>query len=83
MMTVRELITILRSHDPDIRVVVDGYESSLNDVTPARVYPLRIVLGVGDHSYGGDHEPESEGNYGPDHERVDALLISRRDKGDV
>ena len=83
-MTVGELIALLHSQDPDLRVVVDGYESGFSDVAPNRVYPVRIVLGVG-VSYGGDHSAERDyyGNvrsFDPERERVTALVISRQDQ---
>lgn len=60
MMTVGQLIALLQKHDPELRVVVDGYEGGLNDVDPKAIRAMNIFLNYREDSYQGSHE-EDEG----------------------
>ncbi|MDX2213086.1 MAG: hypothetical protein SFY66_07335 [Oculatellaceae cyanobacterium bins.114] len=46
-MNIRELIETLSQFDPDMRVVVAGYEGGFNDIT--QIQPCEIRLNV--HKY--------------------------------
>lgn len=50
-MTVEELIRLLEGHPPDLRVVVQGYENSFDDMLAERVKTARIQLGCGTESW--------------------------------
>ena len=59
-MTVQELMQILAGLDPDLPVVVAGYERGFNDVT--QVKPLSIVPNVNSAWYYGRHDlPQNAG----------------------
>jgi hypothetical protein len=53
-MTVQELMQILSGLDPDLPVVVAGYERGFNDVT--QVKPVSIMLNVNSEWYYGSHD---------------------------
>lgn len=55
-MTVKELIQVLESYPDDLRVVVSGYESGYDDVTPERISVINIQLNVGTANWEGQHE---------------------------
>ena len=55
-MIVKELIQILESYPQDLRVVVSGYESGYDDVTPERISVINIQLDVGTEPWEGQHE---------------------------
>ena len=46
-MTLRELIRLLASHPADLRVVVNGYESAYDDVSPERVSGAYLLQNTG------------------------------------
>jgi hypothetical protein len=54
-MNVAELIELLNHCDPEMRVVVAGYEGGVSDVD--EVKPIPILLNVNNCSYHGRHEP--------------------------
>ena len=55
-MTVKELIHLLETHPPDLRVVVDGYEDGYDDLTPERLQMVKISLNTGTREYVGRHD---------------------------
>lgn len=78
-MTVAELIDLLRSYPPALRVVVDGYEEGYDDLSPERMSVRRIRLDTGTESWQGTHgdprgEPESDSDAV---ETVGALVFRR------
>ena len=54
-MTVYELIQLLRTHPPDLRVVVDGYEDGYDDLSPEQLQTVKITLNTGTREYVGTH----------------------------
>lgn len=58
-MKVRELIEALQKHDPEMMVVVDGYEYGLRDPHPLRV--IRIRPDETPTEYGGPYEEADSG----------------------
>ena len=42
--TVDEVMQLLAKHPPDLRVVVNGYENSYNDLSPEQLSVVRIAL---------------------------------------
>ena len=54
-MNVAELTELLNYCDPEMRVVVAGYEGGVSDVD--EVKPIPILLNVNHSSYYGRHEP--------------------------
>ena len=54
-MTVQQLIALLATYPPDLRVVVNGYEDGFDNVEPERVSVTRIELDVGEHWWDGRH----------------------------
>jgi hypothetical protein len=46
MLKISELIEILQTHPPDMRVVVDGYEGGYDDLERDSVSRLRICVNV-------------------------------------
>jgi len=55
IMKVAELIELLNTCDPEMRVVVAGYEGGVSDV--GEVKPIPILLNVNKDWYYGKHEP--------------------------
>lgn len=55
-MKVSTLIEELKKHDPNARVVVDGYEAGFEDLTVKQIKPVRLALSVYQQSYYGPHE---------------------------
>ncbi len=77
-MTVEQLIELLATYPPELRVVVNGYEEGFDDVAPERVSVTRIALDVGKNPWAGRHDTPGPGAAG---ERpapvVDALVLWR------
>lgn len=63
MLNVSQLIAILQTHPPDMRVVVDGYEGGYQDLAPESVWSLTINVGVRSNDDGselfGSHDDET------------------------
>jgi hypothetical protein len=64
-MKVKELINLLQQHNPEFRVVVDGYESGYDDIS---IREIELALNVNSEWYYGRHESGSE---------VSAICLSR------
>ena len=78
-MTIGELIQLLESYPPDMRVVVNGYEEGYDDLSPEQISVARILLNTGAHSWQGRHgDPRdvSERSRNPARS-VDALVLQR------
>lgn len=69
-MKVKELIDILKSKDPEARVVVNGYEQGYADLASLRDLPLKLNHNTED--YNGPHEQAENGE-----EDEVAVLIPR------
>ena len=78
-MTTGELILLLESYPPDMRVVVNGYEEGYDDLSPAQISVVRILLNAGVHAWHGQHgDPLDNSKRSLDHARtVDALALQR------
>ena len=77
-MTVEQLIELLATYPPDLRVVVNGYEDGFDDVAPDRVSITRIALDVGKHPWEGRHATPGSGAAGQSASpAVDALVLWR------
>ena len=69
-MTIKELIQQLQQHDPNTRVVVNGYEGGLCDIK--NLEKVKIELNVNTEWYYGPHEETYDTNQG-----LGALLMNR------
>jgi hypothetical protein len=56
MLTVSQLIEILKSKPQNMRVVVTGYEGGCDDLTPLRIEEVRILLNTPGEWFNGSHE---------------------------
>ena len=54
--TVGDLIQELQQHDPDMLVMVEGYEGGLTEVDLGRVHTQEVELGGNTDDYSGPHE---------------------------
>lgn len=74
-MTVGELVEVLKTYDPELPVVIDGYEGGIEDVKKIRaalvalndngensgVYgPHALVINESDREYRQRHEPQGQ-----------------------
>ena len=66
-MKVKELIELLQEQDPELIVVVDGYEGGYAPVRTATLLPLK--LNVNKEWYYGSHEEPQE------HETPDCIAV--------
>lgn len=55
-MKVDDLIKLLRGYPSDLRVVVDGYETGYDDLTPQQISVEKICLNVGENDWEGSHK---------------------------
>ena len=56
-MKVRELIALLQAHDPEMNVMVDGYEGGVSDIGSSSVNPVKVMINYNQGSwYYGLHE---------------------------
>ena len=77
-MTAGELIELLRSFPPTLRVVVDGYEEGYDDITPDRILRTKIDLDTGTHAWQGEHSnPRDQLTSDSDVETAEALVFRR------
>ena len=78
-MTVDQLVQILQTYPPDLRVVVNGYESGYDDLSPKQISPAKIALNTGKHEWEGKHgDPNGLAGRAPDDAEVVEALILRR-----
>ena len=78
-MTVQDLIRILRTYPPDMRVVVNGYEDGFDDVSSDRIAMVKVQLNRGTKDWQGRHlEPATQTKGMPaDEDFVHALAFFR------
>ena len=79
-MTVQELIEALQAYDPTMRVMVDGYEGGLCDVSRSLIDTAEVALDIEAHKgawYYGPHEYAN--GYGAENSTniVTALILGR------
>ena len=81
-LTVQGLIRLLSEQPPDLRVVVDGYESGYDDLSAGQIQRVRIALHVGEEKWVGDHEEPDLvlGDVGAGAEVADAVVLRRRSR---
>ena len=77
-MTVQQLIALLATHPPDLRVVVNGYENGFDDIEPERVSVTRIELDIGEDWWDGRHTAAAARAADEHGGRVVAALVLRR-----
>ena len=77
-MTVQQVIALLATYPPDLRVVVNGYENGFDDVESERVSLTRIELDVGEDWWEGRHAAAMDrGSEEHSGRVVDALVLWR------
>ena len=77
-MTVQQVIALLATYPPDLRVVVNGYENGFDDVESERVSVTRIELDVGEDWWDGRHAAAIDrGSEEHSGRVVDALVLWR------
>ena len=54
-MTIDELIGLLATYPPQMRLVVDGYEDGYDDLSPEQLRTAKIALYTGAPEYVGTH----------------------------
>ena len=54
-MTVDELVQLLASHPPHLRVVVDGYEGGYDHLSPRQLRVVKTAPNTGTRDYVGNH----------------------------
>ena len=74
-MTVNELIQLLNGYQPDLRVVVNGYEEGYDDLSPEQIRVVRVALNTGQNRWEGQHGDPSGLTDGAD--VVEALVLRR------
>ena len=47
-MTIEELVRLLATYPPDMRVVVNGYEDGYDDLSPEQLRRVKITLNTGE-----------------------------------
>jgi hypothetical protein len=72
-MKVKELMGWLQALDPELMVVVDGYEGGVKEATYVELET--IALNVNDEWYYGSHEVIVDGDRYEDKERAQAVHI--------
>ena len=78
-MTVKELVKLLEKYPDDLRVVVNGYEDGYDDISPERVFTIRIQLDAGTHDWEGQHgDPPYESEATTDGTEIVEALVFRR-----
>ena len=76
-MNVEQLIRLLRSYPPDLRVMVQGYEEGFDDLEAKCVAEGEVSLNVHSAWYYGRHEEVWDGHEKPGHETARALFLRR------
>ncbi len=78
-MTVDQLVQILQTYPPDLRVVVNGYEGGYDDLSPKQISPSKIALNTGKHEWEGKHgDPNGLTERPTDDAKVVEALVLRR-----
>ena len=76
-MIVGELIRILETHPPHLRVMVDGYEGGVEDLEARLLLTRYVRLDVHSDWWYGRHEEGYAANEKTKHETVPALIVRR------
>lgn len=77
-MTAQELMKLLQTYPPDLRVVVNGYEEGYDDLSPGQIRVVKISLNTGKHPWEGAHgEPDGLRSAPDDAKLADALVLRR------
>lgn len=77
-MTVAELILILQHQPQDARVLNQGYEYGLDDITPVCIQVETVAIGYnGTPTFGGRHERVHDGFLAHDHPTERCVVIWR------
>ena len=78
-MTVKELVEHLGKYPDGLRVVVNGYEDGFDDLSPERIFLIKIQLDTQIHDWEGQHSGfyDSETETVDDAEIVEALVFRR------
>jgi hypothetical protein len=81
-MTVAELIDSLGCYPADMIVVIDGYESGVEDITTSKIRDIAIIRDVNTEGYYGPHEEadDYQRERHPDAGPVCAVLITRNSR---
>lgn len=78
-MTAKELMKLLQTYPPDLRVVVNGYEEGYDDLSPGQIRVVKISLNTGKHPWEGEHgEPDGLSRSAPDDAKLVEALVLRR-----
>jgi len=72
-MKVYELMDILKDHDPEMRVVVRGYEAGYDDVD--RVVKLNVCLNVHKEWYHGKHDILDSADEAEEYQQEEVLYL--------
>ena len=62
-MNVKELIEKLGEYPQDMRVVVQGYESGYEDISPKLINTQGVKIGCGQNWWDGKHQPVGDAHY--------------------
>lgn len=79
-MKVRELIDVLKNHDPEMRVVVRGYEAGYDDV--GRTIEVKLCLNVHKEWYYGRHDYMCERFEGEEEHQQEVCVILQGEDND-
>ena len=78
-MTAQELMKLLKTYPPDLRVVVNGYEEGYDDLSPVQIHVVKISLNTGKHPWEGAHgDPDGLSRSAPDDAKLVEALVLRR-----
>lgn len=78
-MTAQELMKLLQTYPPDLRVVVNGHEDGYDDLSPGQIRVATISLNTGNHPWEGAHgEPDGLSRSAPDDAKLVEALVLRR-----
>ena len=77
-MVVSELIEALKKYNQSLRIVIDGYEGGLVDLTPSQVIEIKVALDMNSSDiYCGPHEVVDEWLLENDNQKEDAIYLTR------
>ena len=76
-MTVDELMRLLESYPPDLRVMVSGYEEGYDDLEPRFIKVADIRLNVNSRWYAGRHDEAYTDNENKGRGKTKALILER------
>ena len=72
-MKVKDLIAHLQTFDPELEVMIDGYEGGIENITEVEM--VQVALDVNQSWYYGKHEMVYKDDQHPGHEIVNAVRI--------